>query len=191
MWPLVEGCGAAFVVPVGWKDGSKSGRSGCMVVAFVSSVTRRPGGRLEKYFCLCCHVFVSISILLDTSGVKLPLQPKRPLQKRTQPHATLARVESAPSHTACNTTPCPPHQSHSDQSVADGNSDDMAHCNRRRKRSYYSPGSRLAGRSCRQRSRDFGGTFASSCTKAWEVVKVVAVVRRLLAFAHCGRILWS
>jgi hypothetical protein len=49
----------AVVAPVGWNDGSKSGRSGCRVVAFVSSVTRRPGARLEKYFCLCCHIMLA------------------------------------------------------------------------------------------------------------------------------------
>lgn len=59
-WPFVADCEAAVVAPVGWNDGSNNGRSGCIVVAFVSSVTRRPGGRLEKYFCLCCQVFVSI-----------------------------------------------------------------------------------------------------------------------------------
>ena len=43
----------ALVAPVGWNEGSNSGRSGCNVVALVSNVTKRPGGRFEKYFCLC------------------------------------------------------------------------------------------------------------------------------------------
>jgi hypothetical protein len=56
VWPFSVDCGAALpalAAPVGWNEGSKTGRSGCKEVALVSSVTKRPGGRFEKYFCLC------------------------------------------------------------------------------------------------------------------------------------------
>jgi len=56
-WPLVVGCllarGTGFL---GSNVGSKTGRSGCIVVARVSRVTSRPGGSVEKYFCLCRRV---------------------------------------------------------------------------------------------------------------------------------------
>lgn len=44
---LVGGIGS-----LGWNVGSKTGRSGCSVVARVRRVTSNPGGSVEKYFCL-------------------------------------------------------------------------------------------------------------------------------------------
>jgi hypothetical protein len=56
-------CGAPYIAAFGGRPkltvdfgsnvGSNTGRSGLSVVARVSSVTNKPGGRLEKYFCLC------------------------------------------------------------------------------------------------------------------------------------------
>ncbi len=45
------GCEVATGAALAWKSGANMGRSGCSVVAFVSSVTRRPCGRLPKYRC--------------------------------------------------------------------------------------------------------------------------------------------
>ena len=82
---MTAGCEAAVVAPVGWNDGSNSGRSGCMVVAFVSSVTKRPGGRLEKYFCLYYHVCVSILIALDSSRIAAHTSSAEAFSTETNP----------------------------------------------------------------------------------------------------------
>jgi len=59
---LLAECRALFITAVcgnpgslivfGSNVGSNTGRSGLRVVARVRSVTSKPGGRLEKYFCL-------------------------------------------------------------------------------------------------------------------------------------------
>ena len=52
--PLVAAfdCGPVLAVDFGTNVGSNTGKSGFRVVARVRSVTSKPGGKLEKYFCL-------------------------------------------------------------------------------------------------------------------------------------------
>lgn len=49
-WPFV---GCACALSCDRKSGAKTGKSGCMLVAFISNMASKADGRLVKYFRFC------------------------------------------------------------------------------------------------------------------------------------------